>query len=445
MHPTAYFASWNDHPPFGAAELLLLVLSLAWGLAMEGIIVPRGTRKLRSSRTREWMNLIGVPLVVQLTWVCATFVSFGLVRMLSNGSSFELIFSVFAFAGTPCIIAWITFTMGGISYVAWVCWQFFSVLLHISAVWLVCVGLHTACHLNVWETILAAMPLLIPLLAIEVIQSMPKSADTFQSCYPWRRTSGKKVIVYYAGRKARQEIEGIVTGADETLRKLYDLLGQEALRFKVMIFLCRDEGQHRKIFYGKHDAALPMPTGCAHHDSISLVYGPWQDIAGAVAHEFCHIVRRHRISLELLGILDEGLSTYAEEKLFPGGSVPAITLVPNLQIVANTSVFFEWRDTKKPALSSTYCYRHAHALADYLISRHGMPRYLELCRVIGASKEATEGARLATAIEEIYGVPITEIEKLWRTTWPGTWTTGQTRLDLEALDENGTYDLGPQP
>jgi len=438
LHPSAYFSTWNGLPPFGAAELLLLLLSLVAGLATEGVIRLHGTCSRRKPQSRDWTNLLLIPVVVQIIWVGAAFFSLGLIRMVNNGSSFELIFSVLAFGGAPCIITWIAFSMSCVSYAAWICWQLFSALLHSWAIWLVWIGLHIACHLNGWEALLAAMPLVIPLVAFDVNQAMPNSAETFQACYPWRRASGERVIVFYSGYsgpKNRHEIERIVVGAEETLCKVYALLGQEALKFKVMMFLCRDQEQHRKIFSRNHDASAPMASGYAHHDSVSLVYGPWREICRTTAHEFCHIVRRHRISPELLGILDEGLSDYVEEKLFPGGPVPAITLVPNLQVIANTSVFFEWMYTKNPALRGSYCYRHAHAFPDYLISRYGMPQYLELCRVTGASKEPTEGTKLAAAIEQIYGMPITQMEKLWRAAWPGTWTTGQTKLAFEPPDE----------
>jgi hypothetical protein len=273
------------------AAALLLGLALAWGIFNDGLILLPGTRTLRSSLALEWHGIIGFPVLTYMLWILASFLTLGVARLFGNNSSFEIIFSVLAFGGAPCIVAWISLVLGGLGYVVYRCWQ-------------------------------------------------------------------------------------------------------------------------------------------AHHDSISLVYGKWEDIRRIVGHEFSHVVRRHQITPEALSILDEGLAEYVADTLYPASRAPAITLAPNLHIVSNTSVFSEWTRTPKPALGSYFCYRHAHALADYLITRYGLPQYFELIREVAASKEPTEGTRLAAGVEKVYGMPLSQLEKHWRKNWPGTWRSGQTVMEF---------------
>jgi hypothetical protein len=429
-HLTSGFVRFGNHPPFGLAEAALLLLSFALGFSASDVIVPRGTRNLRHPSTPQWEFLVTFPVGVHCVWIAASFITLGIVKLFHNDSSFETIFSVFVFGSIPALIAWVSGALRNFSYAANRCWQAASLLLHICSVWLLGTGMHSTCHLYEWQAIAAALPMAATLLVFGAALTFKKPVDTFQACLPWRRMPGERVVVFYTKRRDRQQVEEIVRGADACLRDVQDLLNLEPLTFKVWLFLCQDQEQHRKLVHHNRDKTAPMAGGYAHHDSISLVYSGWDEIAGAVAHEFCHVVRRHRITPELLGILDEGLSTYVTEKLYPRYTTPAITLVPNLQIVANTAVFFEWTRTDKPALYSRYCYQHAHALADYLISRYGLPQYYTLCREVAASKEPTEGRKLAAAVEKVYGSSLTVVERSWRRTWPQTWRAGQSRFDF---------------
>lgn len=364
-----------------------------------------------------------------MSWIAAAYVTLGVLRIIGNAASFETTFSVLVFAGIPCIFSWSCIILNGLNYVwdkVWRC------LVMAAPIWSSCLlwtGLTIACNLNSWQAVLAALPMLIPLWVISFWLAFKELPETYQSFIPWRKARGKRVTVYYCGNKNKMELDEFVRGADDMLGKVERSLGLRPLKFNVKVFLCNDEQHHRKLMRDPK-STVPPPVGQAHHDSVSLEYGTWSSIGAIVSHEFCHVVRRHRIAPKLLGLLDEGLATYVMEKLNPGYYIPAITIVPCLQIVANETVFNEWTYTPNPAIDPHTCYKHAHAFADYLISQFGMPRFIDLCREVGNSKEVPEGARLAAGIEKTYSVPLPQLEKRWRKEWPGTWSTGQTKLDL---------------
>ena len=152
----------------------------------------------------------------------------------------------------------------------------------------------------------------------------------------------------------------------------------ESLRFKALVFLFPNTAEYEKAI----GHSVEEWSGFAHQDGITMVYHDWKSLRGCVAHELCHVVRRHRIVRDLHGLLDEGLASYAERHITPDDSstAPEVSTDAPLRVLARHDVFFVYframptDDTGWTRYAVSRHYDHAHAFTRYLIRRDGMEK-----------------------------------------------------------------------
>ena len=128
----------------------------------------------------------------------------------------------------------------------------------------------------------------------------------------------------------------------------------------------------------------------------------------AIAHELAHLVV-HQMTLnpynDLPTWLDEGLAMYAEGEQEPEFADYLERAIDNdslISVQALCSPFSAYSDI------ATLGYAQSYSLVEYLISRYGQPKMLELLNTF------SEGCGYDAALEEVYGFDMDTLDSLWR-------------------------------
>ena len=148
-------------------------------------------------------------------------------------------------------------------------------------------------------------------------------------------------------------------------------------------------------------------------DSIILVDKYGDENAG-VAHEMAHVLIHQRVAKSLNTVLNEGFACWMEAEL--ANSPRHITCEPKIGLreLSYYWIFHEYFYTDNVAFSVYDLYATAYSFANYLITLYGLPRYLELCKAVGESKDKSAGAAFDEGMKIVYQKSLSEMEKSWR-------------------------------
>ena len=85
-----------------------------------------------------------------------------------------------------------------------------------------------------------------------------------------------------------------------------------------------------------------------------------------------------------------------------------------LRELSHYLIFHESHYTDKLEYPPYEHYATAYSFANYLITLYGLPRYLELCKAVGDSKDKSAGAAFDEGMKSVYQKSLVAMEESWR-------------------------------
>lgn len=414
--PGVFFSQMRTTTPFGWMLGLMMALTVLWTVSMYVRYILPG-RRWSAPPWKRALEIASVTLFIcPICLACLTFLTLCIARLLHSTVSFDLLLSIFVAACVPCFLGWIGYTVRATERKVYCLWPILHIALRLWTTALIPFGLHIAGLLPYGKVGILSLPLVLSLwiFAVAEIHNKP---ETFQTSRSWRRRVGKNTIVFYPPDADAAQIETILNGCDVTLERVTCLLRAKPLNFKVRVFLFPNQQELNQV--AREDKVVKTSFAYAYYTSIVVVLDRWEQLSGTVAHEFCHVLRM-RIAPHLTGFLDEGLACYVQNQICPNSRQAAISHSLSVRTLAHYYLFYEFQYTDAPEFPARQNYAHAHAFAEFLITRNGMEKYLQLCREASSDTKKEAGELMANAIDHVYGTTLTALEKEWRHSWqPG--------------------------
>ena len=195
----------------------------------------------------------------------------------------------------------------------------------------------------------------------------------------------------------------------ELLRKTYLKLSKEFayyFRHKVVVLLYDNEDfvntvQSAHWAAGVYDGKVRMP--------INRKGFTDKDLEAIVTHEVTHAFVAAMSQLRAPLWINEGLATYQEYQIRPGGASTFESAVKAGQMIP-LGQFIEMQDLMKvqDVVFISLFYQQAHALVKYLVARYGMFRVKQILIEFGGGKSSGE------AIENILKISPAWLEREWK-------------------------------
>lgn len=404
--------------------------SLSW-LFVAGLIAWSGTefRQFQRFGERRAERQTVVDIAVSIVSAAAllfpgsatllTFVTTLIAEGLRLHAGFESLFGVIVVVCLPRLLGVGILPIRGTN--RW-CFQVYRAVPVVLSAWCAAalwIGLRaTFPHTAIWRVALLTLPVSVCLGLIAFLEAKSESSGNLRTVAFWKRSSGERCHVYHSGARDELEMRKLAEACDRLIERAGAVLEVEPLRFKVGVFVFDTAEAHAEAI-GKH---YWERAAYSHGDGISILYGPWQECEGMVAHEFGHVYRYQRIARSVPALLDEGLAEYVAGRIAPDGAIhpPKIGFGEPLAAMANEAFFRIAIYSNAPMLQPWRSdvnkgrYSGAHSLAKYLIETEGIEKYKQLCRAFEKTQPDDYPAALDTSVRQVYGYPLEVLEKDWR-------------------------------
>ncbi len=161
-----------------------------------------------------------------------------------------------------------------------------------------------------------------------------------------------------------------------------------------------------------HDTMVDAPgwSGAVYDGKIRIPVKPdqtnFQQTTSDVVHEYTHSIVGALTNNNCPRWFNEGLAKYEE---YRHGVPPRIYL---LAIAYNTNNIIPWADLNKAIVSpdgntALLAYQQAFSFVYFIVNKYGMHKVVEVLKALGTKED------FDTAIQQVYGVPLTTIENDW--------------------------------
>jgi hypothetical protein len=240
-------------------------------------------------------------------------------------------------------------------------------------------------------------------------RKLSRRPNVLRKWYKWQSVSRSCFKIFYVPSSATEEqVLQIADGCDESLQRIRTLLALGPLKRPVTIYLYPDMHSFKRC---EQIQGWPFPA-IARGSSISLPYSPWRQIAKTMAHELTHVLCYQIINKRSNLLLNEGLATYVDGKLYPLETLPPMPcLDAPLHGLANYRAYWGYVKGYETCHDT---YAHVRSLALYLVHRGGMNRFIGAIRASAHKNTEKWDKRFAAAIRKIYGLELDELEQQWR-------------------------------
>lgn len=245
------------------------------------------------------------------------------------------------------------------------------------------------------------------------IETTPVRISFDDNRYSWRSlTEGEVTIYWYEGE--RLFAEEIMLAAQQALARLAEDTGAYLKKpVKIYIYANPRDLQGAMIFAKEWTGGVAFPR----YGIIAIGITPRNLSWGkrATIHELTHLVI-HQMTFnaynDLPPWLDEGLAMYAEGKLEPEyrGLLKKAIAEESLITVRSLSSPFSVFGGK-----ASLSYAQSYSLIEFLISKDGQDKMLELLTAYSEGRGYYDGA-----LERVYGFDMDGLDNLWR-----DYATGQ--------------------
>jgi hypothetical protein len=413
-HPDRFFLVLRHDPPFGLAILLLLLLSLLFGVSLE--ICRRFVRGYRNGHepTQILANLFGPTATFFCSTAILACVDYCFLRLFRSGAPYEWLFCVVVYAWLPF---WLVCIPDRMWQLHWLAYRVMKVLSVGTSLWITALcwaAVRADPSLAWWQDLLLDLPLVAPIWAI-CIYTLRESPDMISACLRWRRSKGKSITLFYQADLSTSRVAETVRSFESALDRVTVALGVSPLTFRIPVYLFPDRASLHKCVGPPHSAEGAV--GYSHNDAMSLVFNRSDTLAASAAHELTHVLRFQRVARKLVGLLDEGLACYVEHLLYGaqyGTRTNEVALPTSWRTMTRYTLFYEWLYTKHPENESDKSYSYAYSMAAYLIDNFGMEKYLDLCRKSATDKQQEAGEKFAQAVQDVYARSASNLEAAWR-------------------------------
>lgn len=170
------------------------------------------------------------------------------------------------------------------------------------------------------------------------------------------------------------------------------------------------------VVYNKsqyHEEMIDAPgwVEAAYDGKIRITIAPDQkkfdQLYSDVAHEYTHVIVGMLTNNNCPRWFNEGLAKYEE---YRHGIPPRIYL---LALAYNTNEILDFNKLNEALISpnkeeALLAYQQSFSFVYFIVQRYGMSKIIALLKLLGTNAE------FASAVQQIYGVPLTTLESNWR-------------------------------